>query len=268
VTNYQYHAHKLEGELIWEGLAPEVDELRHITCLQICIRGWSESFKRASWIFARTPALRALDLELESVDDNGAEDCCELGEYLLLKVFGSVVRQPPKLKALRISRMCLKLAGDLLSKAVSLDELEHLQLIECRDVDPFLRKLEAFHLNLSSLCIERSERTHWSGLALRGFILSLGPPLKRLRLNCDDYEIITFDDLLKHAASIECLLIEVNDPEQPPLDAPFNRMFTRLEQLALSGHNIEDGHWQFEMEHRRDGVSGNLPRIFSLQVSV
>lgn len=163
MTDYQCHdaAEWCLPSLSWENVAPELDELTNITSLQICASGWPDMFGRPSWVYARTPALRNLDLELATCDLEG-EGCCANGWNLLDRIFGprSTSRQAPTLKSLRITRMCLMLAGDALPQLMNLKELEHLQLIQCTDIDPFLQNLESLRLEFSSVCIDEFYRQY------------------------------------------------------------------------------------------------------------
>lgn len=242
---YDVHCWEWSPRLDWNNLAPTPDELAHITSLQIHTSGMIEGPEQVPWVYARTPALRNLDLRLETCDLDGDVDCCEHGIFLLEQMFASdtISRPPPKLKTLRIDTMCLMLASDLLPKIFSLEELEHLQLIGCSDVHPFLRKLVPLRLKLSSFCIEGFHRENSDIFAVSDFIYSLEPPsLKRVILKFSDASFFDQRSLKQHASSLECFRIEDKNAEKRP-EVPAFQQNSKLEQLALSGIRIDDDDW-------------------------
>jgi hypothetical protein len=273
VTNYQcyepYAYLECTRGLNWNNHAPQADELTNITSLQIYIRSWIQEIYQESDIYEKTPALRNLDFELDSWDcdcEDIDKDYCEFGQHILKKIFGirhSSTRRPPKLKTLRLTSVCLELGSVLLPELFDLTELEHLQLIRCRDFEPLLRILEPSSLNLSSLCIGKAPDI--PGFALKKFMGSLGP-LKRVVLRSTGECFFGQRSLQQHIASVECLCIENEDSMGPPfevLDGCLN-----LEQLALSGFEIEDGHRQIGSNVWPDGRRRKLEESFLLQVSV
>jgi hypothetical protein len=227
----------------WENVAPGFDELANITSLQIFTPGWPELLRRPSWIYARTPALLNLDLELETCNLGGDEDCCPHGLDVVNRLFGphDTTRQAPKLKSLRITRMCLMLAGNALPQLMNLEELEHLQLVRCTDIDPFLRNLAALRLNLSSLCLKNFHRDDAPFFAVNDFIRSLAP-LKRITLKWGGICLLDELCLQQHASSVESLRIEDTTPTESPF-MPYSEHAPKLEQLALSGFTTEVENW-------------------------
>jgi hypothetical protein len=219
-------------------IAPRVDELAHITSLQVYVRYRDgEHIEHAAEILARTPALRNLDLEFQRYNISEDSDCCDGAVGVLKGLFYSQIKkgQPTVLKSLRITSMCLLRVDRLLLTVLELDELKQLQLIRCKDINPFLRGLEPLGLALSSLCIEDfcQDKTTDPVDAIEDFIKSL-KPLKRLMLTLSGVESFYELYLKSHYASLESLRIE-NDPSEEPINLACGHA-PNLEQLALSGY--------------------------------
>ena len=129
--------------------------------------------------------------------------------------------------------------GALLSESLDLRDLKHLQLIGCPDIDPFLRSLTPFNLNLLSLCIDKFRRQDTREFACDEFISSL-KPLKRIILTFSEGCYFEARTLQPHYSSLETLRIE-EDPSEPLMASSFGQALL-LEQLALSGgFYLEDG---------------------------
>lgn len=222
-------------------MAPESDELAYVTSLQIYLRVADyRHIDRASLILARTPALRSLDLELEGCDICEDQDCCDGAVNIIQMMFSSRIETGAtiRLRSLRITSMCLLYASMLLLEVLDLGMLEHLQLVRCIGIDPFLRYLEALNLDLSSLCIEDCFRFDTTDFAVNDFIRSL-KPLKRITLKFMGIWFFDLRTLQPHYTSLESLRIEDNPLEQAML--PTTRLAPNLEQLALFGFKVEDG---------------------------
>jgi hypothetical protein len=166
-------------------IAPQTDELAHVTSLQIFLgTGYHDHVDWTDSIISRTPALRNLDLEFEEFEVWDQKDCCDGAVRIVRKMFRTRVKTGPaiRLKTLRITSMCLMRAGHLLLDFLDLTDLENLQLVRCEDIDSFLRKLSTLQLNLSPVCIESpSVDLDDSGSAVEGFLRSL-PSVKRITL--------------------------------------------------------------------------------------
>jgi hypothetical protein len=198
-------------------------------------------------VYARTSALRNLHLDLDACARIEAE-CCDYARHLLLQIFGPCTpdRQRPKLKSLRISDMCFMLAGDLLPRLVNLEELEHLQLECCQDIDPFLRSLEPLSLSLTSVYIGTYHCPHGVvGDAMDGFLRSL-QPCKRIALNFTAMNRLNERIFLQHASAIESLRLEDYDEDASPV--PRFDYAPNLEQLALTDVYMESGNSQETQE--------------------
>ena len=228
-----------DGYLDWDMIAPTANELAHVTSLQIYFAvGNDDQADRAGLILARTPALRYLDLELESYDIYDDDECCDAAVRILQQMFHRIESgQPTRLKSLRITSMCLLHAGMLLPDIMDLRMLEHLQLARCLDIDPFLRQLERFDLNLLSLCIEDFFRVDIADFAINDFIRSL-KPLKRITLIFAGIWSFDLRTLQPHYSSLESVRIEGCSLEQAMVLA--SRLALNLEQLAMFGFKLEE----------------------------
>lgn len=244
ICNYQHSPDLFgffhEDYLGWDMIAPGLDELSHVTSLQFTFTFEDAApINGAEFMLARTPALRSLDLELLRCEDFEDTECCHSAVEIFQDLFRSRIKagQPTRLRSLRIASMCFMNLGKLLPSIIDLSGLEHLQLIRCIDIDPFLRNLESLHLGLSSLSIEDFHRWHVADFALNDFIRSL-KPLKHLTLEFQS--IWDFDDraLQLHQPSLEFLRME-DDPWRAAI-VPDLRHASNLEQLALCGFNLED----------------------------
>jgi hypothetical protein len=227
-------------------ISPEWDELAHVTSLQIYLRVADfDHIERADSIIAHTSALRSLDLELEKPYIYEDDEDCDGAVRILKDMFYTHIKtgQVTRLKSLRITYMCLLLVSELLTTVLELKDLENLQLVRCRDIDPFLRKLEPLGLNLSSLCIVDFGRDHSTDFAVNDFIRSL-KPLKRLTLEID-IEYFDQQALQSHHSSLESLHIRDNHRGQPIV--PAFKHALKLDQLALFGFEFEDGGLRGEM---------------------
>jgi len=199
-----------DGYLDWDMIAPRIDELAHVTNLQVYLGvNDYDHLSRARGILARTPALRGLDLELANSDFLDDGDCCNGAIWLITNMFRSrnEVWQPVRLKSLRITSMCLLRVGRHLPEVLELNMLEHLQLVRCTDVNPFLQCLEPLGLNLSTLCIKDSDGTNTTDFATDDFLRSL-KALKSLTSRFSDVENFDERTFLSHNSSLEFLGIE------------------------------------------------------------
>jgi hypothetical protein len=106
--------------------------------------------------------------------------------------------------------MCLSRVARHLGELLDFDKLEHLQLIRCTDVEPFLRVLEPLDLKLSTLCIKDSAWSKVTDFAENDFLHSLKTLNTLKHLTLKFYEHWTFDErtLLSHNSSLEFLCIE------------------------------------------------------------
>lgn len=246
ICNYQ-HLNYLgnvfyDGILDWDMVTPAVGELAHVTCLQIFLKaGASEHIDRANSIITQIPALRSLDLDLETSYIDEEEECCQNGVHIVQRTFYSHIenRQATKLKSLRIKFMCLLDVSELLTTVLELKDLKHLQLVHCMDVDPFLRRLEPLRLSLLSLCIENCGRDKSTDFAVNDFIRSL-KLLKRFTLQLEDLDNFDSRTLQLHYSSLESLRIPVLDFLCEPSAVAFGPA-PGLEQLALSSFKFEEG---------------------------
>ena len=82
VANHQCYG--FGAELDWSSHAPAVDELAHITTLQIYAGPGFEN-EQASWIYHRAPALRNLEIEC---DCDYEDSCCKHDQNHLKQIFG------------------------------------------------------------------------------------------------------------------------------------------------------------------------------------
>jgi hypothetical protein len=258
VTNYQYCGAEAwdQGRVNWTNLAPSPDELAHITTLQILMVYTSDT-ERAAYILDRMPALQNLDIRMDVADLDSDWSCCEAAVNVLEKLLasGGAARNPARLKALRLTSMCLNQSGDLLPTLLDFEGLETLQLSQCGTIQPLLEHLTKLGLHLASICIDQdsSEPQVTEDCAIiSAFIASLVAP-KRLSIisnimpPCD--EPIEIKSLQRHAQSINCLRLETCGPAKWLSDAKFNEVrplltfcehATSLKQLFLSGVYLED----------------------------
>lgn len=229
-----------DGYLDWDMIAPGVDELAHVTSLQIFLPlDEPEHLNQAGSLVDCTPALRSLDLVLEKREIFEDEDCCDGAVSVVESIFGTgnETKRTVTLKTLRITSMCLLLAGELLTTVVELKNLKHLQLVRCQDINPLLRGLGPLRLTLSSLSIEDCCEEYSTDFATNDFIRSVAP-LKRLTLKCSSTRTFDQSTLQTHCDSLRSLLVE-GDPEEDPSVMTLGNA-PRLEQLALSGFRLED----------------------------
>lgn len=249
VCNYQHNvgvcsAFSVERQFHWEMIAPGVDELAHVTTLQIHLDvGEKDHVLWAGSIAARMPALRNLELELEEIDLYYQLGCCDSSVEVVQNICSPCMEtgQPAHLKSLRIACMCLRHVGRLLTKVLDLSMLEHLQLINCADIAPFLRSLHPLNLKLSSFSIEKCDWLDTTEFGVNNFISSL-KLLRRLTLQFPNIHFFDKRVLEQHYSSLESLRIEYirigRSPSVPETWSPFGHT-PKLEQLAMSGFRFE-----------------------------
>jgi len=240
VCNYQ-HLGGAEKCLSRSTIAFSGDKLAHVTSVQVFVHAYYyDDIDLVSSIFACTPALRSLDLELGMPDLFDDGECCDSAIDVAQRMFHheSKMVQPIRLKSLRMTSMCFRLVSRMLTTNLDLKDLKHLQLISCTEIDPFLHEIQPLGLHLSSLCIAFPEQEDMDYRALPNFIRSL-KPLKRLTLDYSGIDLYEDCETLRpHYSSLESLRVD-DDPRQGPMMSIFEPA-PNLDQLALSGFNLED----------------------------
>jgi hypothetical protein len=165
-----------------------------------------------------------------------------------------------ELTALRLEAICLLDIGGLLQRFLKLEALQHLQLMHCEDVDPLLSVLSHTCSDLESFALERYPYQHNS--AVNDFVQATTPKRLILRLESEPERpayigaqgLVAFDTLSLFARSIQCLVLEDNNPNHhiwgpqrkggSSLD--FRGLcisFWSLHQLSVACPTIEKRHW-------------------------
>lgn len=127
-------------------LLPNGDELSYVTMLHVDIK-FKHDRKRAATILKDAPRVTSLAItfsrSVPGCGYMGNRDRTDIGRAIVDLLFGAAYAQrgPLNLTALRIDGMCLANAGEPLSGFLTLEALQHLQLLQCDAVHPFLEAL-------------------------------------------------------------------------------------------------------------------------------
>jgi hypothetical protein len=124
ITNYQY---RFENPDIWPVLAPDEEELAHITTLQLLLSD-SDDCNHATALLESTPSLSSLDILIHR------SIMASWGKFSRLR------RGPRRLRSLRTENMFFTLGTSTIDGLVELEELEELQLIDCEQYPCLLRE--------------------------------------------------------------------------------------------------------------------------------
>jgi len=223
LTNYECHI-VARDKLRRIALPPNGDELPCVTTLHVDIK-FKHDCKRAATILKDTPRVKNLAITFSRSDSGygfiDTEDRTSIGRIVVDLLFGAAYadRGPLKLTALRFDGMRFASAGEPLSRFVALEDLQHLQLLRCDDVHPFLEALTQRCSGLQSFVLKYcSGRARVN--AIDNFLRATTP--KRLvlrtmpviRAQFEASETVNYDTLAPYAHTIQCLELDDSFPRQ------------------------------------------------------
>jgi hypothetical protein len=142
-----------------------------------------------------------------------SSDQGHIGRTLLDMVFRPAYegRSQLKLTGLRFDEVCLAHAGDLVRELILLEGLQHLQLLRCRNVYPFLEAVSQKYSDLQTLVLKHCRRGSQIR-AIHNFFRAATPKRLVLRLLQGDGPYFegsgaaAFDTLSSFAHEIQCLV--------------------------------------------------------------
>ena len=260
LANYQYIGLHDRDE-IWGGFR---DENAHLACvrhLELCLHD-KQMCEQAGNILACTRNLTRLDVEgHRSIDDDANLAIWQL----ILRTF-SVEHELPHLRSLRLKGLRLIHDDDTVSQLLGLRDLEHLQLILCRDYIAFLMMIGGASLKLKSftLCEVGFAGGSEFDAHAEDFVRSMDS-LQRLSLILDpdlvgpDGSLFDWSILHAHAAGIKSLKVHRTSPHRLisvyQNGSSFRHFFTKassLQQLSISGIALEPSllrYWPCSLAH-------------------
>lgn len=250
LTNYQHHS-------LTPTIIPNVDETRHVTCLQLSIKERRDC-QAAARLLEHMPSITSLTIQLRSDRDvYSMGDIHEVGKMIVNTLFNAGnstrVRHCPNLRLLRIQNLSFRYAGAILPTVLALESLEHLHLLQCQHTNRFCESLSRLGLNLQSFCDRCSDNPPYPG-AVDTFIRSLAP-LRKFRIMSRpdrlEYEVCDWTALISHAPKLRCLELYDYHPFKPFLKTKrklhdfkaFCESASQLQQLAMQGPRIEKYTW-------------------------
>jgi hypothetical protein len=202
---------------------------------------------------------------------------CETSQKVLDTLFATGYDTSPraKLKSLRITSMSFQSAGAILPTVVSLNELEHLQVLYCQHTDRLYESLSQLNLTLKSLCEETFSTPPDDGAPLKTILRSLAP-LQKLRIVRDytdqDSGDFVWSSLITHAPELRCLQLGnflpnherpfVNERMTFPSFQAFCSLASRLQQLSMLGPAIEQETWASDSALDAFLVSSNRSPLY------
>jgi hypothetical protein len=206
--------------------------------------------------------LTRLDLEANLPNPDDTYDTDLTVRQLIIRTF-SVEYELPRLRSLRLKGLLLLHNNEALPPLPGLRNLEHLQLISCRDYVPFLRMLRSLSVELKSLsiCEWTDEESGEFDDDANDFVRSMGS-LQRLNLNLNPTlgnpygTLFDWSTLYNHASGIRslkvhCTYIRTVFPAEK--DASYFCLFcikaTNLQQLSISGVDIQPRCTVFDREN-------------------
>ena len=217
LVNYECHSvarDKVRGL----SLPPDGDELPCVTTLHVDII-FMHDCRRAAAILKGTPRVTSLAITF-SPSPRGygfmkGYDRTDIGRTIVGLLFGTAYAHqgPLKLSALRFDGMWLASAGEPLSGFVALGGLQHLQLLDCNDVHPFLNTLTQSCSGLQSFVLKNcSGNTQIN--TIDNFIRATTPrrlvlrPIPVYRSDFNGSETVRLDTLSPFAHAIQCLVLD------------------------------------------------------------
>lgn len=263
LTNYQYHspARNKSGSTFW---LPSNDELAYVTSLQLCIQ-YEDDCKVAAVMLDRAPkvtslAIKLSDSELRNASHISRYESKTIACVAIRSILGAAHAHRGQLEliALSFDTIALADAGGLLQHFVNLEALQHLQLLRCEYVDPFLEHLAHECSDLSSFALEHC-LYHRDASAINDFIKATTPRRLVLKLEpsrpsrFDAQGMASFDTLLPFAHAIQCLVLDDNNPNYS-VHGPIRtngysvkfqelcKSLQSLQQLSVASPPIEQKH--------------------------
>jgi hypothetical protein len=210
LTSYQYQSS--EFRYFDTSFLPSSDGFSCVTTLSICIQGIDDC-KQAGSILKHSPRVTSLAImcSRRSSKDHST------GRMILENICGAAHahRGLLELTALRFEGIPLAKAGSLLQGSVVLEALQHLQLLRCHGVDPFLQVLSQKCSGLQSFAIEHCDDVRNID-TINDFLRAT--KLKRLVLrnksedSRDVQGLVSFDTLASLAHALECLVLDNSRP--------------------------------------------------------
>lgn len=238
LTNYQY---RFNNPDLWRVSPPDEEQLAHITTLHLLLKN-SHDRNNAVSLLESTPSLSSLNLELHSLH---ADD------FSTSEKFSRLQRGPRRLRSLRVQNICFLLGSSTIAGLVELEELEELQVIDCKEYNCLLRDMKSLPLKLKALCIhECDETTKLFNSIENDFLRSLSPMVRlSLTLGSDfnlPSSLLDWSALQAHAPALQCLRIKYTWPELPFSKfqsgfAQFCKAALSLKLLAISGVTVGNG---------------------------
>lgn len=209
-----------------------------------------------------SPAVKLSDSELPSASHISRYESKPIACVAIKSIFSAAHahRGQLELTALSFDTISLADAGGLLQRFVNLEALQHLQLLRCEYVDPFLEHLAHKCSDLSSFALEHC-LYHRDASAINDFIKAITP--RRLVLKLEPNRpsrfgaqgMASFDTLLPFAHAIQCLILDDNNPNYS-VDGSVRtngysvnfqelcKSLQSLQQLNVASPPIEKRHWK------------------------
>ena len=203
-------------------LPPNGDKLSYVTMLHVDIR-FKHDCKRAATILKDAPRVTSLAITFSQSEPGygfmGNHNQTQIGRTIVDLLFGAAHAQRGQLNltALRFDGMCLADSGEPLSGYVALQSLQHLQLLRCGNVHPFLEALTQRCSGLESFALEHCH----GGTQISTVDNFLGPTtpkqlvLKTLlsdRNHFNGSDTVRYDTLSHYAHAIRCLVLDDSLP--------------------------------------------------------
>lgn len=254
LTSYQYQSPEWRFSSDFASL-PSGDGFSCVTALSLCIQGLDDC-KQAGSILKHSPRVTSLAIILSrrSCGDRS------FSRFILETICGAVFthRGLLELTALRFEGMTLDDAGSLLQGFVVLEALQHLQLLRCHGVDPFLEGLSQRCSGLQSFAIEYCKDIRNID-AINDFLRATTVRRLVLRNKCDGSSnaqvLVSFDTLASFADGLECLVLDNSSPRhsgEPPEQRPESstdfeglcKLLNSLQQLCVLSPTIDRKQWE------------------------
>ena len=225
LMNYECHSvprDKIRGL----SLPPTGNELPCVTVLHVDIR-FKHDCKRAATILKGAPRITSLAVTFSRSHPGygfmGNRNRIEIGRTIMNLLFGAAHAQRGQLNlnALRFDGMCLADAGEPLSGFVALQSLQHLQLLQCDFVYPFLEALTQRCSGLQSFVLEHclgDAQINAVDNTVDKFLRATTPKqlvLRTLPIISNYFngsDTVRFDTLSPYAHAIQCLVLEDSFP--------------------------------------------------------
>lgn len=173
--------------------------------------------ERAATILKNSPTATSVAVTLSNTDRGfrfmDSPDQDHIGQTIVDLLFRAAYedRAQLELTALCFYGLCLARAGDLVRKLILLEGLQHLQLLRCNDVYPFLEAVTQKYSGLQTFVLKHCQGGPQIG-ALNNFLRVATPRRLVVRLLQGDGPYfkgsgaVMFDTLSPYAHTIQCLV--------------------------------------------------------------